>query len=458
MPQHSIILRDYQSDIIARTRAAMRAGCRTPLIVAPTGSGKRVLAIFMLDEAAKRGIPSWFINHRRELIRQSSTAMTEMGVKHGIVSAGFEYSPSPLIQVCAVQTLARRLAKLRPPKLIVWDEVHHLPAQSWAAIYRAVPDAYHIGLSASPQRLDGAGLRDFFSEMIVGPSVKELIAQGYLAPYRLYAPARPTLDGVHAKMGDYVKDELVGAMDKPSVTGDAIVHYQRLAAGKQAMVRAVSIQHSQHITEQFSLAGVRAEHVDGHTEAIERDAIFARFVSRETTVLSQVEIAGEGLDIQGIECAIDLRPTQSLTMALQFWGRALRPAPGKVAILLDHSGNVFRHGLPDEERNWSLDGRPKQERKAAEAAEWVRTCAYCFAAMPTEATECAYCGQPLPVKPRTIKEREGELQEIKELQRIEARRTQGRAKDMTALIELGRSRGYKNPSYWAMRVIQGRGR
>lgn len=452
-----MILRDYQSDIIERARTAMRNGCRAPLIVAPTGSGKRVLAVFMLDEAAKRGMTCWFINHRRELIKQSSDALGQMGVAHGIVSAGFARNPSRLIQVCAVQTLARRLATIRQPKLIVWDEVHHLPAKSWAAIYRAVPDAYHIGLSASPQRLDGAGLREFFSEMIVGPSVKELIAQGYLAPYRLYAPAQPQLDDVHTKMGDYVKDELTHAMDKPSITGDAIKHYQRLATGKRALVRAVSILHSQHIAEQFNAAGIRAEHVDGHTEDAERDAIFARFVSGETTVLSQVEIAGEGLDIPGIECAIDLRPTQSLTMALQFWGRALRPAPGKVAILLDHSGNVFRHSLPDDDREWSLDGRPKQDRRA-EPTEWIRTCDHCFAAMPSAATDCKYCGHPLPVKPRTVKEREGELEEITEVQRVEARREQGRAQDLAALIEIGKQRGYKSPSYWAMRVMQGRNR
>src|SRR6267378_3932417 len=175
--------RQYQADLMDRTRTAMSLGCRAPLIVAPTGSGKGTLAAMMLAEAARRGIPSWFVNHRRELIRQSSAKLREVGLEHGIVAAGQPEHPERLVQVCAVQTLSRRMKRLLRPRMIVWDEVHHLPAKSWAAIYRAVPGAYHIGLSASPQRLDGAGLREFFSEMIIGPSVAELIAQGYLAPF-----------------------------------------------------------------------------------------------------------------------------------------------------------------------------------------------------------------------------------------------------------------------------------
>ena len=350
-------LRPYQQQGLDEIRAHLRDGRRSVLWQMPTGAGKTASTAHMLGSAASKGRRAWFVVHRRELILQSHRAFVDAGVPHGIVAAGFDVSNRRNVQICSVQTLARRLERMAPPDLIVWDECHHLAAGSWSAIYERFPIAVHVGLSATPIRLDGRGLDGHFDVMVRGPSVRELIETGYLVPYRLFAPGTPDLSAVHTRMGDFVKGEVSAVMDKPRVVGDAVDHYRKLAMGRRAVVFAVSIEASHRIVAAFRAAGIPAEHVDGETDARDRDAAIKRFERGETRILSNVDLFGEGFDLPAIEAVIMLRPTQSLSMYLQQVGRALRTSPGKDdALILDHAGNALRHGLPDDDREWSLAG------------------------------------------------------------------------------------------------------
>nr|DAQ54380.1 MAG TPA: Type I site specific restriction modification protein [Caudoviricetes sp.] len=455
----SFTLRPYQSDLISQARDLIRAGEKSILIQAPTGSGKTALTAHMLGSAAERDHQSWFVVHRRELVRQSARTFYSVGIPHGIVASGFQGAVLQPVQICSVQTLAQRHTRMRRPKLIVWDECHHVAAASWAKIHEAYPDAIHIGLSATPERLDGTGLISWFKNIITGPSVSSLIDDGFLAPYRLFAPSRPDLGGVHTRMGDFVRSEAAAVMDKPSITGDAVAHYRKLAAGKRAVVFCTSIEHSQHVVAQFRAAGFSAEHVDGETNPHDRDAALRRFESGETLILSNVELFGEGVDIPGIEVAILLRPTQSLSLYLQQVGRALRPAPGKTeAIILDHAGNALRHGLPDDDRAWSLDGS-KKKRKARDAADVpVKQCPKCFSVVRSQVMRCV-CGHQWIPQGREVNEVAGELQEVDpSLLRRQKYREQASAKSLDDLIRLGAARGYRNPRAWALHVFQARNR
>lgn len=451
-------LRDYQQALIDQARELLRAGETSILLQAPTGAGKTALCAHMLGTAAARGQQSWFVVHRRELIRQSSRTFRAVGIPHGIVASGFVGDALQPVQICSVQTLAQRHERMRRPRLIVWDECHHVAAASWAKIHEAYPDAIHIGLSATPQRLDGAGLGAWFHNMVTGPSVSWLIEGGFLARYRLFAPSKPDLGNVHTRMGDFVRSESAAVMDRPSITGDAVAHYRKLADGKRAVVFCTSVEHSQHVVAQFRAAGVPAEHVDGETDPRERDASLRRFESGETLILSNVELFGEGVDIPGIECAILLRPTQSLALYLQQVGRALRPAPGKAeAIILDHAGNALRHGLPDDERTWSLDGAKKKSRKADPDDVPVKQCPKCFAVVRAQVQRCD-CGHVWIPQGRMVDEQAGELQEIDPAVLRRQRMTeQGSARSLEELIKLGVARGYKNPRAWALHVFQARG-
>src|SRR5580704_10004021 len=223
-----LTLRPYQHDLIDRARQAMRHGARRVLIQAPTGAGKTALVAQMLASAAQRGKRAWFCVHRRELVDQSVTTFVEAADIHtGIVAAGYPATPGAPVHVCSVPSLSRRCHSLATPDLLVFDEAHHLASGTWSQLAEAYPSAHHIGLTATPQRLDGRGLGPYFDVLLQGPTTAELIAQGYLSPYRFYAPsAGPTLDGVHRVAGDYNRAELDTAMQESTVVGDAVSHYR----------------------------------------------------------------------------------------------------------------------------------------------------------------------------------------------------------------------------------------
>jgi superfamily II DNA or RNA helicase len=411
----------------------------------------------MLQRSAERGYKSIFLVHRRELINQTVRTLREFGVDPKILSASVSGGTDDRIMVGSIQTVTRHLDRIQDRNFVIYDECHHIASESWGRVFHSLPNAYHVGLSATPERLDGRGLGEFFKKMVVGPQVKELIDAGWLSRYRLFAPSTVDLKGVHSRAGDWIRGELSQAVDRPGITGNAVAHYSKLCAGKRAIVFAVSIEHSKHIMQQFQTVGVNAQHIDGGTPDAERDEAIKRFSSGDIQVICNCDLFGEGFDCPGIECAILLRPTQSRSLYRQQIGRALRPVEGKrEAIILDHVGNCSRHGLPDDEYQWSLDGNPNRGKRSASDSA-VRVCMSCFAANPSGSPTCGCCGAEFPVESRNIPQRDGELTEIDiEQQRAIKRREQGQCNTLEQLVQLGTDRGYKNPYWWARRVMEGR--
>ena len=452
-------LRAYQEATLSRMRELMASGKRSILAQGSTGSGKTAMAAHMIGTAAKRGMSSIFLVHRRELVKQSMLAFHEEGIPHGVIAAGFLEDKRQLVNVASIQTLARRLDSVKAPQLIVWDEVHHAAAGSWKAVRAHFPNAYHVGLTATPCRLDGQGLSEYFEEMVCGPSTYDLIQQGYLSKYKLFVPSTINTNGLHTRMGDFNQTELASVVDKPTITGDAIREYQKRAAGKRAVVFCVSIEHSKHVADQFQAAGFRAHHVDGETPAEDRDRAVREFSDGRLDILCNVDLFGEGFDLPSLEVAILLRPSQSLGLYLQQVGRALRPSPGKDhAIILDHAGNCQRHGLPDDEREWTLEGRDVKKR-ASEQGLAVRVCPKCFAASRAGVPVCQFCGYAHQVVSRVVAEVDGDLSEVDiEMARRERKFEHGQANSLNDLIELGKQRGYKSPYGWAKAVFNARQR
>lgn len=448
----SFQLREYQEDLILKARQQIRAKEHSILMVAPTGAGKTALASHMLGTAASRGNRCWFMVHRRELIVQSSRTFDKVGIPHGIVSAGFTPDRHAGVQIASVQSLSRRLDTIAPPNMIVWDECHHIASASWASIFSMFPDAIHIGLTATPCRLDGRGLGDWFNVMVEGPTTKWLIENGFLSEYKMFAPTIPDMTGVHMRGGDYIGKEAAHQMDRPSITGDAIQHYKRLCDGKRAIVFATSIEHSKNVVAQFQANGYAAAHLDGSTDRAVRDRTLRDFEAGRIKIVSNVDLFGEGFDVPDIEAVILLRPTQSTGLYLQMVGRGLRTSPGKThAVILDHAGNVFRHGLPDEVREWNLDAKPKT-KKEREAAPTVQQCKACYYSGEPFSV-CPNCGHEEERKGREIQQVEGNLVELdkEKLARMK-KKEQRDAKSLEDLIELGRSRGYKFPEAWAKKI------
>jgi superfamily II DNA or RNA helicase len=453
----SATLREYQHDIISEARGLMRQGIKSILIQSPTGSGKTLLTAHMLGTASGKGLHCWFMVHRRELIKQSISTFAQVGIKHGVVAAGWYEEPHLNVQLASVQTVARRVDRIKNPKLIVWDEAHHVAAGSWSKIHAAFPDAFHIGLTATPERLDGTGLKQWFKAMVKGPAVRWLIDNKFLSEYKIYAPPSINTTDIHSRMGDFVKSELSAAIDKPTITGDAIRHYQKYGMGKRAVCFCVSIEHSQHVAKQFMDAGIEAVHVDGESSMEHRDQSIERFRKNEIKVLTNVDLFGEGFDLPALEVAILLRPTQSLGLYLQQVGRALRPFPGKShAVILDHAGNCARFGLPDEERDWSLEPKDKKSRASGSSAN-IRICPKCFAAQTLGSDSCKFCGFEFEKSPRQVDQVEGELEEVDaEALRRHRNAEQGKAQSLQELIAVGKSRGYQRPEAWARYVWRAR--
>ena len=453
----TLALRDYQKDLINRTRTKLRTH-KSVLMVAPTGAGKTVLMASMLAGAAAKGNRSVFLVPREELLEQSVATLGLADIEPGVIAAGHKPNYDKPIQVAMVGSLKRRMGDIIPPRLVVPDECHHCVSKTYTDILATWASAKVVGLTATPERLDGKGLGEHFEVMVEGPSVTWLMESGYLSPYKAYAPTTVPTAGVRVTAGDYNRSDLEGMMDKPAIIGGIVDSYLKRAEGKRAIVFAVGVKASRALAEAFVAAGVSAAHVDGDTDKTSRHEAMERFKAGGVRVLCNVDLFGEGVDVPGMEAVILARPTASMGLHRQQVGRVLRYQPGKVALILDHAGNLLRHGLPDDDVAWSLDGRPRRSRAAMEETMSVRTCPACYAVSPMGAKACEMCGAAYPLTPREVKEIEGQLAEVeRQARRREQRMEQGQARSFEELVALGKKRGYKNPYGWAKFIRSSRG-
>lgn len=453
-------LRPDQIAFCRSIELALRQPPHTVLAVAPTGSGKTVCFSALTQAWTTQSLYHrvMLLVHRRELLEQISRCLSSWGVEHGLIAPDCPNYKARRVQVASVQTLVRRLGDYEPPDTLVIDEAHHaIVRSSWGKLFRAWPHARRLGVTATPERLSGEGLRDTFATMVLGPTVESLIEAGSLSRYRLFAPPTHAADRVAKRMGDYVRKDLEGAMNTRTITGDAVEHYLRHAKGKRAMVFCVSIAHAEAVAAQFTAAGIPALSIDGQRTPRERASILAEFAAGRTQVLTSCDLVSEGFDLPAVEVAILLRPTQSLALYLQQVGRSLRPYPGKAAaIILDHAGNTEKHGLPDDAREWSLDGKEERKKKEGDRPPSVKVCPACFAAVSPSVVVCPECAYQF-VSERKIAQVEGTLTEVDvAAQRRAARQEQGHAASFDELVALGRSRGYRHPTGWARFVWEAR--
>lgn len=414
----------------------------------------------MLRNAVERSRRVWFCVHRRELVRQVSQALTREGVQHGLVTADAKMNLAAMAQVCSIPTLANRLDRLPDPDLIAWDECHHIAAGTWGAIMARYPNAYHIGLSATPERLDGLGLAKYFDAMVCGPSVRWLISQGFLSPYQLYVPDTVDRSAIAVRGGKYVTADAERATQ--AIVGNAVSHYRKHIDGARAILFAVSVKKSREVASSFNDAGIPALHIDSQTNDQLRDDMLDDFTRGKIKILCNVNLFSEGFDCPELDAVIDMAPTLSNGMYRQRVGRMLRPSPGKVmGHYLDCVGNSDIHGKPDDEIEWQLTTDTVAAKKKASVPP-PRTCTWCFQDTPAGRPKCQGCKRPFPVNPREIDEVEGELTpaDIASREAViakkEGRIEQGRTEDLAGLIQLGKMRGMRNPEGWAAHVLAAR--
>lgn len=304
---------------------------------------------------------------------------------------------------------------------VVVHNCHHvLEDNKWGTAAKMFPNAKGLGVTATPIRADGRGLGrhadGLFDTMVEGPSMRWLIDNKYLTDYRIFAPPSDLdLGGVKTSSdGDFNKNDVKTAVRKSHVVGDVVKHYLRIAPGRLGVTFATDVETATDIAAQFNLAGVPAAVVSAKTPDSERAAILRRFRNRELLQLVNVDLFGEGFDLPAIEVVSMARPTQSFALFAQQFGRTLRLLAGKLeAIIIDHVGNVVRHGLPDAPRVWTLDRREKRSKGGATDVIPVTACPECTAVYERTHAACPFCGHKvIPVARSGPEFVDGDLAEL----------------------------------------------
>lgn len=420
-----IIPRPYQARDIPRIKGAFSRVKRV-LYVSCCGSGKTVVFSKIAQGITLKGNSAAIIAHRKELITQCSDKLNRFNVSHGIIKAGFEPDYSQPIQVASVQTLYKRLSEI-DPDMLIYDEAHHSQAQQAQTVIAAYPSAILLGVTASPIFGNGKTMAGFYDEMIIGPSVRELVDDGYLVDTKVFAP--PILADLEGADYDNISD-LEERMNKRRITGDAIKHYEAHVAGLQTIVYVTTVKHGQDVAEQFRERGHKFYSIDGTMEDGERDQLLKDFASGAITGLVSCDLISEGTDIPSAQVAIKLRPTKSLGLHIQQDGRVNRPfyavgmpqdtreqrlaaiaASAKpCAWVFDHVENWLFHGLPDDEWEWSLTEEPKRKSQGGTSVP-IQQCQQCDRVFPP-AEACPHCGFIAPKQERKLKLTKGQLKQI----------------------------------------------
>ena len=430
-------LRNYQRKLTEDVFEAWHGGARNVLMVSPTGSGKTHTKTFIAKHA---DVVTCNIAHRQELVLQISESCAAAGIYHNVIAPtgvvrfcaqrhaklyGRSYvNQEAKVAVCGVQTLLRRTDQLSRfiSRVKLWDidEAHHcLPDNQWGQAVSLFPNAFGLGVTATPLRADRKGLDGVFDRLIVGPSMRDLINQGHLSEYRIFCPPE-SIDTsavrISSSSGEYVKKDLSKASDESTIVGDVVQHYLRIAPGKRGLTFAVNVEAATRIADAYNAAGVPAAVVTGKTPDSIRADLLDRLARGDVKQLVNVDLFGEGMDCPALDVVSMARPTQSYGLYVQQFGRVLRKFDGKEhGIVIDHVGNVVRHGLPDAPREWKLEAPEGNRRGENRDPDIIglTACTACFRPYERHRVACPYCGhQDEPAGRSEPKQVQGDLIEL----------------------------------------------
>ena len=438
-----MILRPYQNNVSDRIDNEWSRGNSNVLAVLPCAAGKTV--IFGNKIARETGV-TFTIAHRQELIFQISMALANFGVVHSIHApkkiikwavrmhlqkfGRHFYDPQAKDNLAGVLTLQNHASSLsnaiNQTRLWVTDEGHHVCKDNvWGKTVGLFPPSCRgLGVTATPLRADGKGLGrhsdGVYNTIVEGPGMRDLIKQGYLTDYRIFAPKTSIdlSDVPVTRAGDFSKPKLVASVRKSQIIGDVAAHYLKISPGKIGVTFVPDIETGKDMAANFNAAGVPAELVHAKTPYKTRQEAIASLARGDLKNLVNVDIFGEGFDLPAIEVCSFARPTASYGLFIQQFGRGLRLLPGKeCGIIIDHVGNVLRHaathGLPDSPQLWTLDAREKRSNGKTPGLIPVRTCVECTAVYESYMAACPFCGRAYRPEGRgSIDQVEGDLLEL----------------------------------------------
>lgn len=399
------MLRDYQQLAVDQIRAQYLSGNKKVLLHLSTGGGKTVIFSHILKASAERGIRSIMVVRGRELVEQASQRLFRERVEHGVrMNMHWNRNYGALVQVCSIDTLISR-EQFPEAGMVVIDECDQATSNGYIKLASHYEKAFFLGVTATPYT--SKSLKHIANAVVQPITTQELINRGYLVPPRYYAPSEPDMSGVRVQNDEFVAAQVFERMG--TITGDIVGHWQKLGQNRPTICFAVNIKHSHQICDLFNAQGIPTEHCDADTSDSERKAILRRLENGTTKVVCNVGILCRGVDMPYVSCIVMARPTRSYNLYIQQAGRGTRPHSNKSDFLLiDHAGNVPRHGFITVEPPVELDGSNKKAR----VKEFrVVICKKCFLAY--QGKDCPDCG-PLEANARNneIEIEPGNLKEL----------------------------------------------
>ena len=422
-----ITLRPFQHNLKADVKDEWMRGAENVMMVLQTGGGKSVVMSDFVYDGVHEGKTQAVLAHRNELVNQMSCHIAKRGIPHRIIGSDTTISqvvrshkalfgqsflnPSAPTAVVGVDTMIARQGSLGSwaNQVDRWfgDEWHHcLKDNKWGKCVSLFSNAkQNLGVTATPQRADGQGLGrhsdGLMDSMVIGPSMRFLIDEGYLSDYEIVCPPSDlqTHEEEIGKSGDWSSRTLKKAAEKSHIVGDVVGNYVKYAYGRKAICFATDVETAGKIAEDFKMLGIPAAALSAKTNPLVREKYLDKFRSGELLVLVNVDLFDEGFDVPDCEVCIMARPTASLGKYRQMVGRVLRFVEGKTALIIDHVSNVIRHGLPERYIDWTLDRREKRAKSAPDPDDIKFTvCEGCTKPYEPFLTSCPHCGfiPPLP--------------------------------------------------------------
>jgi DNA repair protein RadD len=406
-------LRPYQVDALQAIRDSVRQGVRRLVMQAPTGSGKTRVAADIAEGARAKSNRIVFVVPAISLIDQTVEMFWSEGIRDiGVIQANHQMSDwSRPVQIASIQTVRSR-GVYPEAAVVVIDECHqlHKAHVQWLQHpeWQTTP---FIGLSATPWT---KGLGRYFESLLVMSTTKELIDQGWLSKFKVFAADHPDLSDVKTVAGDYHEGQLSQVMQEQGLVANIIKTWQGRWNKDKTFLFAVDCVHAQMLQQRFQAAGIACGYQDARTSIADRAALKRAFHNGEVRVIANVGTLTTGVDYD-VRCLILARPTKSEMLFVQIIGRALRTAEGKDhALILDHTDTTARLGMVTDIHHERLhDGRMDSNDKtpAKRAAVLPRPCEKCDFLVPPGVKTCPECGHERKVE-SPIYEREGELREI----------------------------------------------
>lgn len=434
-----IELRQYQKQIIDNLRTTFKT-YKSPVIVLGCGGGKSVICADIAKSATDKNNLVLFLVHRIELVNQIKQTFINYGVN---------------MDLCDISMVQSAKKLNRDYKLIITDESHHSTCKTYINIYNKFPNALRVNVTATPCRTDGRGLGETCDSLIETVSTKWLINNNYLSPYEYYSVTLESFDFTKVKKihGEY--EDLTEFLSKPKIYGDIFKYYK---PGHKAICYCSSLAHSQKTAEEFNNRGIPTAHIDGNTPKEKREEIINNFRSGKISVLCNFSLISEGFDVPDCDMVFILRKTASLNLFIQMTMRCMRYKENKTAYIFDFCGNAYEHGLPDDDRKWTLDSKIKQARNISSEPDIIaRTCKNCFRTYAGNNKICPYCEFDNGKTKKEIEEdKKAELQRITELKKEKDKEDLKKAgQSLESLIEYGKQHNYKPGwAYQRWKVLQ----